>query len=288
MEFDNQNEKKSINPNNDDLDYNLDDSEPFKEKPYYMQEDGKNMKYVGKNNIIEKCFNRYDELNKYFLKIFSLLLIQYISIIFFTFVGFYFSLNLFFIQTTNSMLWTAGPVTILISFLCYGILKIEGYNRKNKLLYIYLGVYIPCIVLYCFLLSNYTETSYIMLVLFIISLDFFGILLYIIIFTIKDYKFLIVPVITSTAMLLIFHYRWDLTPVITIKISSVVLSAIIYIGLMSSICKNKIKEEYYIFATIIFNLTLFAPVAVIVFLVLAFILFILTHKTEEEKKKKKY
>ena len=34
----NQNEKKSINPNNDDLDYFLDGSEPFKEKPYYMQD----------------------------------------------------------------------------------------------------------------------------------------------------------------------------------------------------------------------------------------------------------
>ena len=276
----NQNEKKSINPNNDDMDYFLDGSEPFKEKPYYMQDDGK-------NKIFEKCFNRYNELNKFFFKIFSLLLIQFILITFFTFLGFRFDLNLFFIKTSKSMLWTAGPVTLLISFLCFGVLKIEERYRKDKLLYIYLGVYIPCIVLYCFLLSNYTERDYIILVLSIISIDFFGILLYIIIFTMKGYAFLIAPIITSTAMLLIFHFKWRLPPVITIKISSVLLSAIIYIGFISSICKDKKFREYYLFATIIFNLAIFAPVAFLVFIALLILLFILSGYDEGKKNNEK-
>jgi hypothetical protein len=269
----------------------LNDSEPFKEKPYYLQDEGtnfqdveKNLKDVGKNNFIEKCFHRYDESNKYFLKIFSLLLIQYILIIFFTFLGFHFEFNLFFIETTKSMLWTAGPVSVIISFLCFGVLKIKEEYRKNKLLYIYLGIYISCIVFYCFLLSNYTETSYIMLVLFIISIDFCDILLYIIIFSNQDYKFLIAPIITSTTMLIIFHFKWGLTPVITIKISSVLLSAIIYIGIITSVCKSLIDKEHYLFATIIFNLALFAPVAVLVFI--AFLL-LLCYLDETEKKKRK-
>lgn len=277
----NQNEQKFINPNIEGFDCIIGDPEPepFKEKPYYMKDDAK-------INFYEKYIERYDELNKYFLKIFSLLLIQFILIIFFTFLGFHFSLNLFIIETSKSMQWTVGIVTLIISFLCFGVLKIKEEMRKDPLLYIYLGVYIPCIALYCFLLSNYTEISYIMLVLYIISMDFFGMLLYIIIFTIQDYKFLIAPVITSTAMLLIFHYSWDLPPVITIKISSVALSAIIYIGIISVVCKNLIDKEHYLFATIIFNLAIFAPVAVLVFIALVIIITFLDESEKQKKKKK--
>ena len=278
----NQNEQKFISPNIEGFDGIIGDPEPepFKEKPYYMKDDAK-------INFYEKYFERYDELNKYFLKIFSLLLIQFILIIFFTFLGFHLSLNLFIIETSNSMIWTVGIVTLIISFLCFGVLKIKEEMRKNPLLYIYLGVYIPCIALYCFLLSDYTEISYIMLVLYIISMDFFGMLLYIIIFTIQDYKFLIAPVITSTAMLLIFHYSWDIPPVITIKISSVALSAIIYIGIISVVCKNLIDKEHYLFATIIFNLAIFAPVAVLVFIALVIIITFLDESEKQKKKKKK-
>jgi len=278
----NQNEQKFINPNIEGFDGIIGDPEPepFKEKPYYMKDDVK-------INFYEKYLERYDELNKYFLKIFSLLLIQFILIIFFTFLGFHLSLNLFIIETSNSMIWTVGIVTLIISFLCFGVLKIKEEMRKNPLLYIYLGVYIPCIALYCFLLSDYSEISYIMLVLYIISMDFFGMLLYIIIFTIQDYKFLIAPVITSTAMLLIFHYSWDIPPVITIKISSVALSAIIYIGIISVVCKNLIDKEHYLFATIIFNLAIFAPVAVLVFIALVIIITFLDESEKQKKKKKK-
>jgi len=277
----NQNEQKFINPNIEGFDGIIGDPEPepFKEKPYYMKDDVK-------INFYEKYLERYDELNKYFLKIFSLLLIQFILIIFFTFLGFHLSLNLFIIETSNSMIWTVGIVTLIISFLCFGVLKIKEEMRKNPLLYIYLGVYIPCIALYCFLLSDYTEISYIMLVLYIISMDFFGMLLYIIIFTIQDYKFLIAPVIASTAMLLIFHYSWDIPPVITIKISSVALSAIIYIGIISVVCKNLIDKEHYLFATIIFNLAIFAPVAVLVFIALVIIITFLDESEKQKKKKK--
>ena len=278
----NQNEQKFINPNIEGFDGIIGDPEPepFKEKPYYMKDDVK-------INFYEKYLERYDELNKYFLKIFSLLLIQFILIIFFTFLGFHLSLNLFIIETSNSMIWTVGIVTLIISFLCFGVLKIKEEMRKNPLLYIYLGVYIPCIALYCFLLSDYSEISYIMLVLYIISMDFFGMLLYIIIFTIQDYKFLIAPVITSTAMLLIFHYSWDIPPVITIKISSVALSAIIYIGIISVVCKNLIDKEHFLFATIIFNLAIFAPVAVLVFIALVIIITFLDESEKQKKKKKK-
>ena len=277
----NQNEQKFINPNIEGFDGIIGDPEPepFKEKPYYMKDDVK-------INFYEKYLERYDELNKYFLKIFSLLLIQFILIIFFTFLGFHLSLNLFIIETSNSMIWTVGIVTLIISFLCFGVLKIKEEMRKNPLLYIYLGVYIPCIALYCFLLSDYSEISYIMLVLYIISMDFFGMLLYIIIFTIQDYKFLIAPVITSTAMLLIFHYSWDIPPVITIKISSVALSAIIYIGIISVVCKNLIDKEHFLFATIIFNLAIFAPVAVLVFIALVIIITFLDESEKQKKKKK--
>ena len=50
-------------------------------------------------------------------------------------------------------------------------------------------------------------------------MDYLGLILYIINFTIKDLKYMIVPIITSTAMFIIFHFAWGLHPKITLHLS---------------------------------------------------------------------
>ena len=103
-----------------------------------------------------------------------------------------------------------------------------------------------------------------MLVLSIISLDFFSLLLYIIIFKINNVKFpifMIAPVIASTAMILIFHFAWNLSPVITINISSVLLSANIYMAIISIIYKNIFGTYDSLIGIAFFNLAKFMPLS---------------------------
>lgn len=75
--------------------------------------------------------------------------------------------------------------------------------------------------------------------------------------------------------MLIFHFIYNLDPIVTIKISSVVLSAIIYIVIILLTCLYQIDTEEYLFATIIMDYAIFSPLAFVVFLVVVLTLSIL-------------
>ena len=123
---------------------------------------------------------------------------------------------------------------------------------------------------FCLILSNYFEINYIMFVLCIISMDYLGLILYIIIFTIKDLKFLIAPIITTTAMLVIFHFGWDLSPKITLYLSLISFVAILYIALVAA--WSKIHTEYYLFAIVVFNLLKLGILYVIIIIIIIIII----------------
>ena len=138
-------------------------------------------------------------------------------------------------------------------------------------------LYIPSIVFNCFLFVKLTEIRYVTIILITILADYFSLLFFIIIFASKNFLFFIAPVITSTASMLIFHFMCNLSPEITIKISSVALSAIAYIFIILLICIHHIDKEDYLFATIIMDYAIFSPMAFVVYYILLLILYLYSH-----------
>ena len=136
------------------------------------------------------------------------------------------------------------------------------YRRSNKALYIYIVFYVLSIIYFCSLLGN-LRAKYILLLLVTIAIDFLEILIYIMIFTFKSFKFLITPAITSIIEIIFTHFYWNLTLEGTLYMSIVALILIIYIGFISSQCKLEFTKDEYVFAALIMNYLIFSFVAFI-------------------------
>ena len=235
---------------------------PF-EKPYYEISETKlnQQPIIPHKNCCARCFDRYDDISIYFIRIFLILTIQYILITSFTLIIFVtkFGNNYESYKKENNLLIPSiGLITIIIIISIYfRILCMNENSRKNKALYIYIVFYIFAISYFCSFIRE-SDAKYVFLFLISEAIDSLGILLYITIFTFKSFKFIIAPVITSIIEIIFIHFYWNLTLNETFYMSIVALILIIYIGFLSRQCKKYFKTDEYIFAVLIMNYLIFS------------------------------
>jgi hypothetical protein len=248
------------------------------EKPYYetnesIQKPQFIQPIIQQKNCCTRCQERYDDISIYLIRILLILFIQFALITSIFFVLFYFDIYETHLKNNSGILFFL--TNTIVCCLCYGVLCIKGSCRRNSALYIYILLYIPSILFNCFFFVELTEIRYVSIILITILGDYFSLLIFIISFTAKNFLFFIAPIITSTASMLTFHFMYNLSTEITIKISLVALSAIIYIVIILLICLYQIEMEDYLFAAIIMNYAIFSPIALAVFLAVALILLVL-------------
>ena len=245
-----------------------DESSP--EKPFYELE--KKNKLSSFFNNINEYLNKLGGYEEILVKSFLHLIIQFIIIFIFTYLGFIFEINKVFIKS-SIVLWGTFIVTsIIIIALFLNAINID--NKGSKLLYIHLIVYIICVVFYCFLLSSVTDNINIICGLTLYILDILSFIVVILIFKdIKYIAFMIFSSVITIITLLIFHFAWIKDGLITFKISTVGLSEIIYLIIITYFSIEKVYE--YLYETIIIDLGIFTPLFIIVFL--AFIILGLFH-----------
>ena len=174
--------------------------------------------------------DNYDYEEEFLLKTFFHLIIQFIIIFIFTLLGFIFEINKAFTKSDGTIAATFFPTTAVILIMCYTALCISYSNRDSPWLYIYLILYIPCIVFYCFLISDGTDNINVLCGLILYILDILTFIITILIFE-KIYYivFFAFSSIITIITLLIFHFVWIKDGLITFKISTVGLSEYIYI-----------------------------------------------------------
>ena len=252
------------------------------EKPYY-QPNKKPENQVEKDKKISSFFHNliiYLDLlglqEIFFLKIFLRLIIQFIIIFIFTLLGFIFEINK--VITKNDIVGKVFfySISILILIMCYSALLINESKRGSPWLYIYLILYIPCMVYYCFLISSVTDNVNVLCGLILYILDILTFIITILIFQ-KIYYilFMAFSALITTITLLIFHFGWIKDGLVTFKISTVGLSEILYIVFVAIYSIEKVNK--YLYATIVFDLAIFSPFAALVLLILviAFLLGVL-------------
>ena len=245
------------------------------ERPYYeINESIQKSETIQHNNCCIRCLDRYDDINVYFITIFLIVFIQFFFITILYYAIFYFDIYELYIKKYNRNLFLIN--NLISCFLFYGIFCMKGSFRRSKALYIYIVLYIPSILFNCFYFSKFTEIKYIFIVLITILIDYFSILFFIIIFTSNGISFMIAPVFTSFALMITFHFLYHLSTAITIKISSIALSGIIYIIIISKIIYT-IETEDYLFATIIMDYGIFWPLAFTILLIVYLISLILSN-----------
>ena len=246
------------------------------EKPYYLMDNKDHIKIQqeikkeNKGNWMDRYKNI--KITKYLAKVYFILIFEYTNILILSWFGFEVEFNKELIYEDRIL-----GFTFATSFLMSGVfigfvitlVKCEFYEKKILLLF-----HIPYIILvsfYMYLLSYLTEPKIILCGLCIIILEFISLELFVIISGIYSYLGLFIsPLVVSIISVPIFNYLWINHLMSSIKIFSVTISGVFYLGLINFFCLHKINSTDFPIASNIFSLAIFTPIVVATILVMAF------------------
>ena len=231
--------------------------------------------------------------NKHFLtKTFLVLKIEFFLIMGLTWLGCYFNINEAFIKSKGAMLGTFIPSLILMSLYAYSLIFDKDNPKKlgqNKLRFsICLIAYILCITFFCFLLTNFTQNKYIMMVLFLIIVDYLLLEIYHSFILTNEYFLLtFVPLIIANAILIVMYsFIWIEGTRVIVNISIISFSAILYIIIINYVMRTY-EEEEYLFGVYTFNYGIFLPATFITLFTILILLVIIISCFNKGKDKDK-
>ena len=123
-------------------------------------------------------------------------------------------------------------------------------------------VFVPCISIFCFLLSKFVEIKYMITILSLIISDFLAIIIFYIIFRrYKGYIFLLLTLILNTICMFIFYYSFKYIETKTeiTTISLIALAIFLYTLIFNSISRKKFENDELIATVYFFDYCIFAP-----------------------------
>ena len=209
----------------------------------------------------ELIYRNSKDAGKFLIKIHIILFFQFLLIGIFTWLGFHFEFEQIIIDSNKSMIWSFIIVT-LFSFFIASLLFCYN-SEKQSCLSFDIFVYIPIIIIYAFLLSNYTKNDYILIQLSLFISDFLGVIIFIFIF--RRYKgigALLFALAFNTGLILLFYYKEifyikEKNAIITISILSFIFIA--YISIFNHIARQKFGDSEIKGAVFHFNYNIFYP-----------------------------
>ena len=209
----------------------------------------------------ELIYRNSKDAGKFLIKIHIILFFQFLLIGIFTWLGFHFEFEQIIIDSNKSMIWSFIIVT-LFSFFIASLLFCYN-SEKQSCLSFDIFVYIPIIIIYAFLLSNYTKNDYILIQLSLFISDFLGVIIFIFIF--RRYKgigALLFALAFNTGLILLFYYKEyfyikEKSSIITISILSFIFIA--YISIFNHIARQKFGDTEIKGAVFHFNYNIFYP-----------------------------
>lgn len=228
-----------------------------------------------KQNLVEKEINTttntensIEDYNKYvYIKIFSVLFIQYIIIFLTSFLGFYFGFNLKLLNLGVHISLSVIQGVILIFFIIIFILKIFfekniDYDDNTRYTIIFHICFPFFVIYYAFLLSLIVDYEYIIIGLSIILIEIISILLNAIIFEkFKKRIFVIISSFLNLIALILFYFLWVKNLLSMVYDFSFVVITIGYIILWFYISKEFIEDENYFFSAFLFNYSVYLGLA---------------------------
>lgn len=219
-------------------------------------------------NIIRSSKETYEFL----IKVYIILLIQFLFIGCLTSLSLLFNFNEIIIDnlTDKAMLWISIPLMIFILIITSMVFCYEEGKRKNCLIFNII-IYVPCITISLILLSKFVDLKYMIIIIYLIISDFLAIIIFFIIFRrYKGYGFLLFSLIfNSICMLIFYHYfQYIETKKEITSISLIDLLILLYSLIFNNISKNKINES--LAAAYFFDYDIFVP-AFCIFVVALFL-----------------
>ena len=214
----------------------------------------------------------YDSEISALIKIFSILLIQYIIIIFFVWIGFSSGWNSNLKENFTAIGWCIGIVTVGNFILSGAIIKFlfadddNGTDSKGLFLFCIL-FYIAMMIIYFYGLSRSLEEKYILAFIFIVFFDLLAAIIGLLF--VGDPNFVVILlscIFSNLATIIPFHFCWldNNTALIWLSILSILID--IYLSFLSSITK-KYSEDSIFFSVSAFNYGLFGIISGLIILI---------------------
>ena len=229
------------------------------------------------NKGIQFIKNNNNKRAKFFLKIYLILLIQFLSIGLIVLLGFFKNFNKIFIQDFNSFILTSSSALLYI--VCVGLWALKyKKNYGNLLRFFIIILFIPYIIIFCFLLSHYIPNKYILTILLLYILDIFSVIIFVSIFKrIIGYGVLFFTLISNIICMAILYffifYKEENLENINC-ISSLASVFIIYILFFNIITKKKLDYDELIVFVYYFDYSIFVPFVVTLFILVVLIILI--------------
>ena len=240
-----------------------------------------NENIIDKQKSLERNESKEDQILirrkktvKLLLKIYIQLLIQFICIGFFVSLGFYTKFSQIFIKDLESFLWSSISLILLIFFISLFIFK----KRLGIIFTIFnIIIYIPCIIILCFLFSYFIDNGYILSILLSILLDILSVIFFVLIFKrYIGYGYLFFALILNTIMIslcyVLLYKEKDLGNIYVV--ANLASTFIIYILFFNNISKKKLDVGESIAAVYYFDYSIFAPFAIIALIFVCLIIII--------------
>ena len=136
--------------------------------------------------------------------------------------------------------------------------KTEKEPCKNKYFCLYIILYTPFITFYCFLLSNFMQYKYILMVLSLIIINFI-LLEYYYLFNKSNYIFhWLLLFLVNILLIIIYRFIWIEGTIEFVNI--LIIAIVIYIYIMVLKClMNEFEEEEFIFGVYAYSYGIFFP-----------------------------
>ena len=244
------------NENNNNNNNNNNDNENNNNNNNNNNDNNKKDKFLVKRNYRESVI--------FLLKINLNLFIQFLLIELLTFLGLYFNINNIFIKDIKSMNWTFILISIIILIATFFVMIYEK-GVLTKCIKFNIIIFIPCITIYLFLLSNFIENRNIIIILSLINLCFISKIILTGLF--RRYKgigYLILYLIFSISFMIIYHKKINMLKKEEISYISVTAALFFsYTLLFNNISKTKFEDDEIIATIFHFDYIIFLPFEII-------------------------
>jgi hypothetical protein len=212
--------------------------------------------------------NERKKVAKFLFKIYVKLLVQFSLIGFFVCLGFYKQYDKIFIGNELSMNMTS---VFEILFIIYITIFISKY-KKNKcycFIIFHILIYIPFMIILCFLLSTKFDKDNILSFIFLIVIDIISVILFLLIFKRnRGYGILLLSLVLNAIYILplyIIYYEYNFENIYVIfNIASIL---IFYILFFNNISKKKLDEDEGVVAVYFFDYYFFLPFSILLLIV---------------------
>ena len=202
--------------------------------------------------------NERKKVAKFLFKIYVKLLVQFSLIGFLLCLGFYKKYDKIFTRDNFSFSLTDTFLTLFISYIAIPLYKYKK-NKCHCFVIFNILIYIPFIILLCFLMSKLFRKDAILSFIFLIIMDFISVLLFLLIFKRNTgYGILLLSLVLNAIYIYPLFYvylKFDLVGMNTII--SLASTLILYMLFFNNISKKKLDENEGMAAVFFFDYSFF-------------------------------